>query len=129
MSVIMTHCCRTHLISVQDKGVLQNFYFIYCPETVYFYISIIFSATFKYILHIIAGIFAFSIRKVKVDSLNDSRYVSTYVYVSSILITMYFAFVFIARGRPTLFTGVLSGLVFLEVALLLSLVFIPKVSI
>ena len=42
---------------------------------------------------------------------------------------MYIAFVFIGAGRPTLFVGVLSGLLFLEVALLLCLVFIPKVSI
>ena len=86
------------------------------------------SLGFKYILHIIAGIFAFSIRNVKVDSLNDFRYVSTYVYISSILITLYIAFVFIAGGRPSLFAGVLIGLLLLEIILLLSLVFIPKVS-
>ena len=86
------------------------------------------SLGFKYILHIIAGIFAFSIRNVKVDSLNDFRYVSTYVYISSILITLYIAFVFIAGGRPSLFAGVLIGLLLLEIILLLSLVFVPKVS-
>ena len=84
----------------------------------------ILSLGFKYILHIIAGIFAFSIRNVKVDSLNDFRYVSTYVYISSILITLYIAFVLIAGGRPSLFAGVLIGLLLLEI---IRLVFIPKV--
>ena len=41
---------------------------------------------------------------------------------------MYIAFVFIADGRPSLFAGVLTGLLLLEIILLLSLVFIPKVT-
>ena len=103
------------------------FYFVDCPKSIFYYLFIVFSLGFKYILHIIAGLFAFSIRKVKVGALNDFRYVSTYVYVSSILITMYIAFVFIAGGRPTLFAGALIGILFLEISLLLCLVFIPKV--
>lgn len=93
----------------------------------YYYVYIVLSIGFKYILHIIAGIFAFSIRKVKVDPLNDFRYVSTYVYISSILITLFITAVIVARGRPNMFAGMLIGLLFLEIILLLSLVFIPKV--
>ena len=112
---------------IQDQGVLQFFYFIDCAKAVYYYVYIVLSIGFKYILHIIAGIFAFSIRKVKVDPLNDFRYVSTYVYISSILITLFITAVIVARGRPNMFAGMLIGLLFLEIILLLSLVFIPKV--
>ena len=103
------------------------FYFVDCSKSAFYYLFIVFSVCFKYVLHIVAGIFAFSIRKVKVGALNDFRYVSTYVYVSSILITMFIAFVFIVGGRPNVFAGVLVGILFLEIALLLCLVFIPKV--
>ena len=79
------------------------------------------------VLQVIALVFAFATRKVKVKGLDDSKYIAAAIYVTSIvlafaIITSYSLRDFV-NTYPTLFcTGFLIG-----TTVILGLVFVPKV--
>ncbi len=80
------------------------------------------------LLQIVSLLFAFSIRKVKVKGLNDSKYIGAAIYVTSIVLAVIIVATYslkdVINGFAALFcTGFLVG-----TTVILILVFVPLVS-
>lgn len=80
------------------------------------------------ILQIVALLFAFSIRKVKVKGLDDAKYIGAAIYVTSIVLAVTIVATYTLRGSingivTLTCTGFLIG-----TSVILILVFVPLVS-
>ena len=80
------------------------------------------------VLQVVALVFAFATRKVKVKGLDDSKYIAAAIYVTSIVLAVIIVATYSLREfvdwYPTLFcTGFLIG-----TTVILGLVFVPKVG-
>ena len=85
------------------------------------------AAIFKLVLHVIAIILAFRIRKIEVDVINDYKYTSIMVYSSTVLIVLVVIFIYVFDDYINT-VAVLVGLVlFLEAVIFLGMTFVPKV--
>ena len=85
--------------------------------------------TYIAFLQCLGMILAFQTRKVKITSLNDSKYIAAVIYISSItLIALVFThFGFIDYINIT--CGILNGVIFVNTTAYLGLIFLPKVII
>ena len=111
---------------MQEREIVTHYFTYICSSTS----RIIFLAVlygYKMLLQIIALVFAFATRKVKVKGLDDAKYIAAATYVTSIvlaigIVTSYSLREFV-NGFAALFcTGFLIG-----TTVILGLVFVPKV--
>lgn len=79
------------------------------------------------LLQIAAIFLAFGTRKVKVKGLNDSLYIATTIYITSILLVVTIAALLFLNNRVNTYATLLSTTIFISATVILSLVFIPKV--
>ena len=111
---------------VQELGVVTRYYAFICDSKAQdIAIGILYG--YKALLQIVAIVFAFSIRKVKIKGLDDSKYIAAAVYVTSIvtavIIVAYYSLMDFVNGYTTLNS---AGL-FVGTTFILVLVFIPVV--
>ena len=79
-------------------------------------------------LQVIAIILAFSIRKVKVKGLNDSKEISAIIYITSIILLVVVVTTLALRDFINV-SGTINGLGFSTAStVVLGFIFIPKVS-
>lgn len=81
------------------------------------------------VLQIIALVFAFSIRKVKVKGLNTSKFIGAAVYVISIVLAVIIVIVYTLSAYINAYSIILSSGYLIGATVILILVFIPLVSI
>ena len=84
---------------------------------------------YKMALQVIALVLAFSIRKVKVKGLDDSKYIAAAIYITSIVLAVIIVLTYSLKGFINVFavvfcTGFVGG-----TTVILLLVFVPLVSI
>ena len=72
-------------------------------------------------------VFAFSIRKVKVKGLNDTKFIVVIVYVTSLTIALIILGVYTLQSRINGFAILFSIGLFTGITTTLGLVFVPKV--
>ena len=83
---------------------------------------------YKAILQIIALVFSFSIRKVKVKALNDAKYIAAAVYVTSIVTAVIIVSLYSLKAFLNLYAALFSLGFLIGTTVILVLVFIPKVN-
>lgn len=83
---------------------------------------------YKMLLQIIALIFAFSIRKVKVKGLNDAKYIGLAVYVTSIVTAIIIVITYTLDRYINIFASVFCTGFFIGATTILGLVMLPPVS-
>ena len=74
-------------------------------------------------------VLAFQTRKVKLRSLNDSKYVASIIYISSISIIVMALVTFALKNYINIGTGILAFGIFTLTTVFLALIFIPKVRV
>ena len=74
-------------------------------------------------------VLAFSIRKVKVKGLNDSKYIVAAIYVCSIVLAATIVSIYSLKDLVNVFAAVCSMGFFIGTTVILGLVFGPKVRI
>jgi hypothetical protein len=79
-------------------------------------------------LQIIALVFAFSIRKVKVKGLDDAKYVGTIIYVTSIVLAVVIVASYSLTNYINGFAALFSTGFVIGTTVILLLVFVPLVS-
>ena len=84
---------------------------------------------YKALLQIVAILFAFSIRKVKVKGLDDAKYIVTAVYVTSIVTAVIIVATYTLHDFSNALPVVLCSGIFIGATSILLLVFIPRVKI
>ena len=82
---------------------------------------------YKGVLQISALFFAFQIRKVKVKGLNDAKYITSVVYIISIILAMLLVTSFGLREYVNIYAAIFSGGLFFGTTALLVIVYVPKV--
>ena len=75
-----------------------------------------------------AVIFAFSIRKVRVKGLNDTKFIVTIIYASSIAMAAIIVAAYTLKTRINGYAALFSTAVVIGTTTTLGLVFVPKVN-
>ena len=83
---------------------------------------------YKMILQIIALVFAFSIRKVKIKGLNDTKFIVAAVYITSMVTAIVIVITYTLDMYVNLFAGLFSLGFFIGTTGILGLVLVPPVS-
>ena len=83
---------------------------------------------YKMLLQIIALIFAFSIRKVKIKGLNDAKFIAAAVYVTSLVTAIVIVITYTLNGHVNLSATLFCIGFFIGATTILGLVMIPPVS-
>ena len=114
-------------IPLQAVGETTLFFVLFCNNTSR---SITLGVLYGYkmLLQIIALIFAFSIRKVKVAGMNDAKYIGAAVYVTSIVTAIIIVLDYTLDQYINVYACVFCTCVFVGTTAILGLVLIPPVS-
>ena len=122
-----TTCPLTlHLFLFQEREIVTLYFTYICSSTARsIFLGVLYG--YKMVLQVIALVFAFATRKVKVKGLDDSKYIAAAIYVTSIvlafaIITSYSLRDFVNVFATLFCTGYLIG-----TTVVLGLVFVPKV--
>lgn len=101
-----------------------------CDNSSTFYLIYLgFVIVYKLVIHVTGLVVAFLTRKVTVDALNDSKYSAAIIYISTLLLVLgVVIIILLAQSDITIYSGVWTTLVFMEVCVFLGLTFIPKVN-
>ena len=83
----------------------------------------------KIILQVLSLILAFRTRKVKVKGLDDSKYISAAIYITTIVLPVSIFTSFTLRSHVNAFPALLGAAHFFGATAILLLVFVPRVSI
>lgn len=110
----------------QDLEKITN-YFVYVCHNRSRSITIGVLYGYKMLLQIIALIFAFSIRKVKIKGLNDAKYIAVAVYITSIVTAIVIVITYTLNMRINIFAGIFCAGFFIGTTAILGLVMIPPV--
>ena len=82
---------------------------------------------YKMVLQVIALVFAFATRKVKVKGLDDSKYIAAATYVTSFVLAVTIITSFSLRDFVNVFATLFCTGFFIGTTVILGLVFVPKV--
>lgn len=89
------------------------------------FIAILFG--YKGVLQLIALLLAFRTRNINVKGLDDAKYIISTVYITTIGIVVITMTFFVLREFLIVYTAIISLTIFFATAVILGLVFIPKV--
>lgn len=119
--------CLIVFLKWQEEGFDVNYNVLVCSSPARFvFLGIIYG--YKIVLQVIAIILAFSIRKVKIKGLNDSKETSAIIYIASIILVVVMATSLALRGFINV-SGTINSLCLSTAStVVLGLIFIPKVS-
>ena len=113
---------------MQEQGVVYEYYFFFCDSySRDICLGIIYGS--KAVLQIIALIFSFSIRKVKIKGLNDAKSIAAAVYVTSIVTAVVIVSFYSLKEYLNLYATLFCLGFFIGTTAILCLIFIPKVQI
>lgn len=111
----------------QEQGVTTFLVINRCNNSIYFIVFCIVAVSYISILQAIALVFACLIRKVKIDALNDSRETRAVIYISTVIIVVYFSILFTLYQFEVLIDLAWAFTIFIGSILILGFTFIPKV--
>ena len=118
--------CALHNYGPQEQGYTVTHLIISCGFSTVFIIYFSLGLAYKVIIHVIGLVLAFLTRKVKIDTLNDSKSSAAIIYSSCLMLILATVVVFVLTGVNA-YAIVWTTLVFAEVCVFLGLTFIPKV--
>ena len=85
--------------------------------------------SYKGVLQLIALLLAFRTRNINVKGLDDAKYIISTVYITTIGIVVITMTSFVLREFLIVYTAIMSLTLFFATAVILGLIFIPKVTI
>ncbi len=113
--------------SLQEFGERINQMRYTCFSTTYQIIYLVVTFGFLAILQIIGIVLAIQTRKVKIKLLNDSKYITAVIYISSISLVLIAIVTLVPGTLINIIEAVFSGSVITATTFFLGLIFIPKV--
>ena len=112
---------------MQERGIVYEYYFYFCDSYSHdVCLGIIYG--YKAVLQVIALIFLFSIRKVKVKGLNDAKSIAAAVYVTSIVTAVIIISFYSLKEYLNAYTILFCLGLLIGTTAILCLTFIPKVN-
>ena len=122
---LITHT-HTHTHTHTQSRITK--YFIYICDTQARDIMLGVLYGYKALLQVIALVFSFSIRKVKVKGLDDSKFIAASIYVSSIVLAVIIVSTYTLKDFLNVFPVVFCTGFLIGTTVILGLVFVPLVS-
>ena len=114
--------------SIQDLQIVNIFHIVVCKsKSRDIALGVLYG--YKALLQIVAILFAFSTRKVKVKGLDDAKYIAIAVYVTSIVTAVIIVATYTLYDFSNILSIVLCTGIFVGATIILLLVFIPKVRV
>ena len=104
-----------HFIYLLDSQILKSF------------VAIVYG--YKAVLQLIALLLAFRTRNINVKGLDDAKYIISTVYITTVGIVVIAMTFFVLREFLIVYTATVSLTLFFGTAVILGLIFIPKVTI
>lgn len=83
---------------------------------------------YKAVLQVIALLFAFRTRKVKVKGLNDSKYIAAAIYITSIVLAVIIISTYTLQDYANTFPALVGLGLIVGTTMILTLLFVPRVS-
>lgn len=118
----------THFCVLQDSTqIIIQYHNLVCLGPQYF-IWLVVIYGYLFLTQAVAVILAFRTRKVKIKALNDSKYLTIIIYLSTVIITVMIICVPALDNFLDIDAAVFGGLIMLFATVVLGLTFIPKVS-
>ena len=84
---------------------------------------------YKALLQVTALVLAFRTRKVKVKGLDDSKYIATAIYVTSIVLAVVIISTYTLRDYVNTYPGLVGMGLLVGTTMILALVFVPRASV
>ena len=110
----------------QVRGIIHHYNFYICDSfSRDIALGILFG--YKIILHFLAFVLTFSIRKVKLKGLNDAKYIAMAVYITNFAMAIAVVSFYSLKRFQNLYAALLSLGILTGTTVILALVFIPKV--
>ena len=113
---------------MKDQGVTETYIRIQCVSNIYFIAWGFCSGFYRIVLHTAAIVLSILTRKVEVTVLNDGKYTTIAIYISSCLMVALLLVVFLLSNYRNTSVSLVATFGFLDAMAFLSLAFIPKVS-
>lgn len=113
-------------LSFQELGETLR-YFIYICNSTASDITLGFLYGYKALLQVIAFLLTFSIHNVKIKGLNDAKYITVAIYITSIVTAVIIVSTYSLKDFINVYASVVSGGFFVGTTMILILVFVPKV--
>lgn len=118
----------THFCVLQDSTqIIIQYHNLVCLGPQYF-IWLVVIYGYLFLTQAVAVILAFRTRKVKIKALNDSKYLTIIIYLSTVIITVMIICVPALDNFLDIDAAVFGALIMLFATVVLGLTFIPKVS-
>ena len=112
--------------SFQEREVVTLYFTYICSSTARdIFLGVLYG--YKMVLQVIALVFAFATRKVKVKGLDDSKYIAAAIYVTSIVLAVIIVATYSLKDFVNAFAILLSTGFLIGTTVILGLVFVPKV--
>ncbi len=106
---------------------MENYYALICrSDARNIFLGVLYG--YKALLQVIALVFAFTTRKVKVKGLNDCLYIAAAVYITSLLWGIIIVSTYSLNEYLNIFATVFSLGMMVGTTSIMGLIFIPKVS-
>ena len=111
---------------LQEREIVTLYFTYICSSTARnIFLGVLYG--YKMVLQVIALVFAFATRKVKVKGLDDSKYIAAAIYVTSVVLAFAIITSFSLRDFVNVFATLFSTGFFIGTTVILGLVFVPKV--
>ena len=111
----------------QELGYITDYYNHVCNSKARgIFLGILYG--YKMLLQVIALVLAFSTRKVKVEGLNDAKYIAAAIYVTSIVLAVIIVATYALNDFANAFPALFCTGFFIGTTSILGLVFVPKVG-
>ena len=108
------------------QGIVYEYYFFFCDSTSHdTWLGVPYG--YKALLQVIALVFSFSVRKVKIKGLNDAKSIALAVYVTSIVTTVIIISFYSLKEYLNVYAALFSLGFFIGTTAILYSIFIPKV--
>ena len=112
---------------LQERGIVYEYYFYFCDShSRDICLGIIYG--YKAVLQIIALVFSFSIRKIKIKGLNDAKSIAAAVYVTSIVTAVIIVSFYSLKEYLNVYAILFCLGLLIGTTATLCLIFIPKVN-
>ena len=118
---------RCTYFSFQEREVVTLYFTYICSSTARdIFLGVLYG--YKMVLQVIALVFAFATRKVKVKGLDDSKYIAAAIYVTSIVLAVIIVATYSLKDFVNVFPALFCTGFFIGTTVILGLVFVPKVG-
>ena len=117
----------TYFYSQEREIVTLYFTYVCISTTRNIFLGILYG--YKMVLQVVALVFAFATRKVKVKGLDDSKYIAAATYLTSIVLAVIIVTTYSLRDFVNVFPALFCTGFLIGTTVILALVFVPKVGI